>query len=138
MITVIKEKRGMQITTKYLDDGTVLVTSEVPWQEVVCDMSDMISNLSSGYASFDYQDHGVKKSDLIKVEIAINGDTCDPLSFISDATKAVASGRVLVLKLKEVITRQQFEINIQAKINSKVRNFLNQVYVYIFACKRIK
>jgi GTP-binding protein LepA len=124
MMEIIKEKRGVDIDIKYLDDGNVLITSDVPWQEVVCDMSDQISNQSSGYASFNYDTSSPRKADLVKVEIALNHDPCDPLSFIAHSTKAVTSGRVMCAKLKEVIARQQFEISIQAKINSKVRVIL--------------
>lgn len=120
MMEIVKEKRGVDIDIKYLDDGNVLITSEVPWQEVVCDMSDQISNQSSGYASFNYDTSTSRQADLVKVEIALNHDPCDPLSFVAHSSKAVSSGRNMCSKLKEVIARQQFDINIQAKINSKV------------------
>lgn len=120
MMDIIKDKRGADIDIKYLDDGNVLICSEVPWQEVVCDMSDQISNQSSGYASFNYDPSQSRRADLVKVEIALNHDPCDPLSFITHSSKAVASARNMCTKLKEVIARQQFEINIQAKIHSKV------------------
>ena len=63
------------------------------------------------------------KSDLIKVEICVNGDPCDPLSFIAHSSKAVGNGKKLVSKLKDVLDRQQFEIILQAKVGAKVRNF---------------
>ena len=121
MVSIIKEKRGSDIDVVYLEDasGNCVITSYVPWQEVVCDMSDMISNQSSGYASFNYEPIEHRLADLVKVEITINGDSCDPLSFISHSSKAISSGRNMAIKLKEVISRQQFEINIQARINKK-------------------
>lgn len=119
MVGIVKEKRGLNIDIRHLEDSTVVLTSEVPWQEVVCDMSDMISNQSSGYASFNYETSDERKADLVKVEIAINGESCDPLSFVAHSTKAANSGRQLALKLKDVIARQQFEINIQARIGGK-------------------
>lgn len=125
MMEIIKDKRGADIDIKYLDDGNVLITSEVPWQEVVCDMSDQISNQSSGYASFNYDTSTPRQADLVKVEIALNQDACDPLSFVAHSTKAVTSARNMCAKLEEVIARQQFEINIQAKINSKVLDLLS-------------
>ncbi len=97
-----------------------MIRATVPWQEVVCDMHDQIKNISSGYASFNYEEKGYMQSDLEKVEIAINGETCDPLSFVSHTSKAQDQGRAIVSKLKGVLSRQQFEIVIQAKIGSTV------------------
>jgi GTP-binding protein LepA len=120
MVDIIKERRGLEITSTYLDDGQVLLQSVVPWQEVVCDMHDQVKHNSAGFASFNYEDAGYQLSDLVKVEICVNGDPCDALSFICHREKATGSGRKLATKLKEVLSRQQFEIVIQAKIGSKV------------------
>lgn len=120
MVEIIKERRGGEITTLYLDDGQVLVSAVIPWQEVVCDMNDQVKHNSAGYASFNYEEAGYTEADLVKVEIVVNGDPCDPLSFVCHTDKAVASGRRLALKLKEVLSRQLFEIIIQARINLKV------------------
>lgn len=117
---IIKERRGLEIETQYLDDGQVLITSLVPWQEVVCDMNDEVKHCSAGYASFNYEEAGFKEANLVKVEIAVNGEACDPLSFVSHVDKASSSGRKLAIKLKEVLSRQQFEIVIQARVSTKV------------------
>jgi translation elongation factor EF-4 len=74
-----------------------------------------------GYASFNYEDAGYQAGSLVKVEIAVNGEPCEPLSFVCHTDKAVATGRKMALKLKEVIDRQQFEIIIQARIGIKVK-----------------
>lgn len=120
IVEIVKNKRGEDINVIYLDDGSVKIEAIVPWQEVVCDMSDAIKQNSAGYASLNYEEAGYLKSDLVKVEIAVNGEACDPLSFISHKTLAAAQGRKLAMKLKEVLSRQQFEIILQAKIGSKV------------------
>ena len=124
---LIKERRGHDIEVVYLEDNQVLLTSLVPWQEVVCDMNDQVKHYSSGYASFNYQEACYEEADLVKVEIAVNGEACDPLSFVCHHSKAVLTGRKIVIKLKEVLSRQQFEIVLQAKIGSKVSLF----YLYL-------
>lgn len=120
MTDVIKDRRGTDLEVQYLDDGQVLVTAIVPWQEVVCDMNDHVKNGSSGYASFNYEEAGYRPADLVKVEIAVNNDLCDPLSFVSHRDKATSAGRKIAQKLKEVISRQQFEIILQAKVGGKI------------------
>eukprot|EP01039_Chlorochromonas_danica_P006650 gene6651-7350_t len=120
MVDLIKDRRGRDVETQYLEDGTIIITSQMPWQEVVCDMHDQIKHHSAGYASFNYEPSGYETADLVKVEIAVNGDNCDALSFVCHRTKAVDAGRKMAIKLKEVLTRQQFEIVIQAKIGVKV------------------
>lgn len=125
MIDIIKERRGNDINAQHLDDGQILITSRIPWQEVVCDMNDQVKHCSAGYASFNYEEDGFSAENLVKVEIAVNGEPCDPLSFICHSQKAQSSGRRLAMKLKEVLSRQQFEIVIQAKIGAKVSYLLN-------------
>jgi GTP-binding protein LepA len=120
MADLVKERRGTGLDVTYLDSGEVLLTADVPWQEVVCDMNDHVKNGSSGYASFNYEEAGYRPADLVKVEIAVNNDICDPLSFVSHASKAAAAGRKIAAKLKDVIARQQFEIVLQAKVGNKV------------------
>ena len=120
MIHIIKEHRGLDITVTHLDDGQIRIVCLMPWQEVVCDMNDQVKNASSGYASFNYEEAGYHLSDLLKVEILVNGEPCDPLCFISHRSKALTAGRKMVIKLKEVLTRQQFEIVLQAKAGGKV------------------
>lgn len=120
MVDIIKQRRGSDLDVTHMEDGHVRILCEVPWQEVVVDMHDAVKNASSGYASFNYDDAGYKQSDLVKVEVSVNGEACDPLSFIAHSSNATANGRKTLLKLKEVVDRQQFEIVLQAKIDSKV------------------
>jgi GTP-binding protein LepA len=120
MVDIIKDRRGENILTSHLDDGQILIESEIPWQEVVCDMHDAVKHSSAGFASFNYEDIGYRVGNLVKVQIVVNGDPCDALSFISHRSKSEDSGRKLAVKLKEVLKRQQFEIVIQAKIGGKV------------------
>jgi elongation factor 4 len=120
MVEIIKDRRGEDIQIQYMDDGNVLITSKVPWQEVVCDMNDHVKNGSSGYATFNYSEAGYQKADLAKVEINVNNEPCEPLSFIAHSSKALEQGRKTVERLKEVLARQQFEIVLQAKVNNKV------------------
>jgi GTP-binding protein LepA len=120
MVDIIKERRGTDISTQYLDDGQVLISALVPWQEVVCDMNDEVKHCSAGYASFNYEEAGFKEANLVKVEIAVNGEECDPLSFVCHKEKAASSGRKMAQKLKEVLSRQQFEIVIQARVGTKI------------------
>ena len=120
MTDIIKDRRGSELTVTYLDDGQVLLSALVPWQEVVCDMNDHVKNGSSGYASFNYEEAGYREADLVKVEIAVNNEVCDPLSFVCHSSKAAPSGRKIAAKLKEVLARQQFEIILQARVGAKV------------------
>ncbi|CAE7826794.1 unnamed protein product, partial [Symbiodinium microadriaticum] len=73
MVEIMKEKRAEDLSVVYLDDGTVKVSALMPWQEVVCDMSDMVKQYSSGYANFNYTTDQYRESNLSKVEIAVNG-----------------------------------------------------------------
>ncbi len=120
MAELIKRKRGDNIEALFLDDGGVVVSANVPWQEVVCDMHDAVKNDSSGYASFNYEEAGHVESNLVKVEIAVNGEACDPLSFVCHTSQSERNGRQMATKLKEVLNRQNFEIVLQAKVGNKV------------------
>lgn len=120
MVDLIKDRRGLNVEVTHLDDSQIMLTALVPWADVVCDMHDKVKHNSSGYASFNYEEAGHRNSDLVKVDITVNGDVCDPLSFICHTSQAVESGRRMATKLKEVLSRQQFEIILQAKVNSKV------------------
>ncbi|EWM25310.1 gtp binding protein [Nannochloropsis gaditana] len=118
--TCLKERRGVQEDVKYLDDKNVVLTYRLPWQEVVTDLHDVVKNVSAGYASLNYKEAGYASDDLVKVELALNGEEVDALSFVCHRTKAEREGRRVALKLKNVIDRQNFEINIQAKVGRKV------------------
>lgn len=120
LITLCQEKRGIQKNYNYLDRKRVMLSYEMPLNEVILDFHDKLKSLSKGYASFDYDLIGYRESDLVKIDMLLNGETVDALSFITHRTKAVHRGRQIAEKLKELIPRQMFEIAIQAAIGSKV------------------
>ena len=120
MVELLKSRRAEDLEVHYLDDGGVLLKCVVPWQEVVCDMNDAVKNASSGYASFNYEEAGYINSDLVKVEIAVNNEPCDPLSFVCHSSNSQSAGRRMAARLKEVLPRQNFEIVLQAKVGNKV------------------
>lgn len=112
--------KSESVATEQGVGSQILVSAIVPWQEVVCDLNDQIKHLSSGYASFNYEPLDYEESDLVKVEVAVNGEVCDPLSIVAHTSKAEYLGRKLITKLKAELDRQQFEIILQAKIGTKV------------------
>lgn len=120
LITLCQEKRGIQKNYNYLDRKRVMLSYEMPLNEVILDFHDKLKSLTKGYASFDYDLIGYRESDLVKIDMLLNGETVDALSFITHRTKSVHRGRQIAEKLKELIPRQMFEIAIQAAIGSKV------------------
>lgn len=120
MAEIIKLRRGYDLDVSYIDADNTLITALLPWQEVVSDMNDAVKNASAGYASFNYEENGYKEGNLVKVEIAVNNEVCDPLSFVCHSSQAASKGRAAAAKLKEVLSRQNFEIVLQAKIGAKV------------------
>ena len=120
ILKLCEEKRGIQKDLKYLDVGRVVAEYELPLNEIVLDFYDKLKSVSRGYASMDYTFSGYKKSDLVKLDILINGKPVDALSVIVHRDNAYYKGRDLCSKLKEIIPRQLFEVVIQAAIGSKV------------------
>ena len=104
----------------YIDDRRVKLDYYLPLNEVVFDFFDGLKSRTRGYASFDYELSSYKKSDLVKLDIMLNGDICDALSVIVHKDKAYARGRAMAERLKEVIPRQMFEIPIQAAVGGKI------------------
>lgn len=114
------EKRGIQKNLRYIDEKRVELSFEIPLNEIIYDFFDGLKSRSKGYASLDYEIIGYKPSNLVKMDILLNGDMCDALSIIVHESKAYPRGKAIVEKLKDVIPRQQFEIPIQAAIGSKI------------------
>jgi len=115
-----QSRRGTLINMEYLHDGRVIVTYEMPLIEVIVDFFDALKSRTKGYASLDYEVIGYREGQLAKLEIMLNGEPVDALSFIVARDKAVQRGRALTEKLKELIPRQMFEVPIQASIGGKI------------------
>ncbi|MBN1778521.1 MAG: elongation factor 4, partial [Clostridiales bacterium] len=119
LMELSKEKRGTFLDMQY-EGGRVKLTYDIPLNEVIYDYFDQIKSRSRGYASLDYELKGYMQSDLVKLDILLNGDICDAFTIIVHRDKAYARGRSIAKKLIDVIPRQQFEIPIQAAIGGKV------------------
>ena len=120
VLALCEEKRGVQREIKYLTANRVMVIYELPLNEIVMDFFDRLKSLSRGYASLDYEYLDYRPSELVRLNVLINGDLVDALSLIVHRDKAQYRGRDLVSKMKEFIPRQQFEVAIQAAIGNKV------------------
>jgi GTP-binding protein LepA len=114
------EKRGVLMNQVYLTSDRVELTFEMPLAEIVFDFYDRLKSISRGYASFDYHPIGYQKSNLVKMDILLNGDHVDALSALIHKDNAYDLGKKICIKLKELIPRQQFEIAIQAAIGAKI------------------
>lgn len=120
IMTLCIEKRGELQNQVYLTQDRVEITFEMPLAEIVFDFYDRLKSVSRGYASFDYHPIGYKESDLIKMDLLLNGEQVDALSALVHRSNAFDLGKRICLKLRELIPRQQFEIPIQAAIGAKV------------------
>lgn len=120
IMDLCQEKRGIYLDMTYLDAKRVKLTYHLPLNEIIFDFFDGLKSRTKGYASFDYELKGYVNSDLVKLDIMLNGDVCDALSMIVHREKAYERGRAVAEKLKEVIPRQMFEIPVQASIGGKV------------------
>lgn len=120
VMELCQRKRGQFINMDYLDDIRVNIIYDIPLSEVVFDFFDQIKSNTKGYASFDYELTGYKESNLVKMDILLNGDKVDALSFIVHKEFAYERGKALVERLKTLIPRQQFEVPVQAAVGQKI------------------
>jgi len=120
ILALCEEKRGRQREIKYLTQTRVMIVYEMPLNEIVLDFYDRLKSITKGYASLDYEYLDYRRSDLVRLNIMINGEIVDALSLIIHKDKSYYRGRELVSKMKELIPRQMFEVIIQAAIGSKV------------------
>ncbi len=120
LLQLCQERRGVQRGVQYLDPTRVMVTYELPLNEVILDFYDKLKSKTQGYASLDYELIGYRESDLVKLDILLNGEPIDALSFITHKDRAYHRGRQLAEKMKELIPKQMFEIAIQAAIGNKI------------------
>lgn len=120
IMELCQSKRGKYVNIEYLDETRRLLIYELPLNEIIFDFFDLMKSYSKGYASFDYDYIGLRESDLVKVDILLNGEKIDALAMIVHRDSAYNKSRALTEKLKEVVPRQNFEIPVQAAIGAKI------------------
>ncbi len=120
IMSLISEKRGLIHNTETLDARRVMLTCRIPLNEILIDFHDRIKSITRGYGSMDYEPAGHEISDMVKLDMMVNGEVMDAFSSLVHRSKAEPRGRTLAAKLKEVIPRQQFQIAIQAAIGGKI------------------
>ncbi len=120
VMELCQDRRGIYKDMQYIDEGRVSLHYELPLNEIIYDFFDALKSRTRGYASFDYEFLAYVKSDLVKLDMLLNGDIVDALSFVVHSTKAYARGRRIAEKLKDSIPRQLFEVPIQAAIGGKI------------------
>lgn len=120
IMELAQDKRGIYKNLQYLDKTRVRVDYKLPLGEIVYDFFDKLKSATKGYASFDYEMGEEERSDLVRVDILLNGERCDALSIIVHKDKAYTRGRLITEKLKKIIPRQMFEVPIQAAIGNKI------------------
>ena len=120
MMELVQERRGIFGNMEYISAGRVMLTYDIPLAEVIYDFFDQLKSRTRGYASLDYEFAGYRRTDLVKLDILVNGDIVDALSAIVHKDSAYRRGRQLTQKLRKLIPRQLFEVSIQAAIGSKI------------------
>jgi GTP-binding protein LepA len=120
LLKLCEDKRGQQIKMDYVSEKKVIIEYKLPMNEMVMDFYDRLKSITKGYASLEYEFLDFEEADLVKMDILINGEPIDALSLIIHKSKAVNRGRALAEKMKELIPRQQYQVNIQAAIGAKI------------------
>src|ERR1035437_736004 len=120
LLKLCEDRRGIQIKMEYITDSKVIIEYRLPLNEMVMDFYDKLKSITKGYASMEYEISDFAEGDLVKMDILINGEPVDALSVIVHRAKAANRGQKLAAKLKELIPRQQYQVNIQAAIGSKI------------------
>jgi len=120
IMTLCQERRGTQVSMQYLDTTRIILVYELPLNEMVLDFYDKLKSRTQGYASLDYELADYRAAELVKLDLLLNGENIDALSFITHKDKALHRGRQLAEKMKEYIPKQMFEIAIQAAIGKRV------------------
>jgi GTP-binding protein LepA len=120
ILQLCEEKRGVQKGFEYLSPTRVMLTYEMPLNEIVLDFYDRLKSVSRGYASLDYHLSGYREGDLVKLDVLVGGDPVDALTMVCHREQAYERGRELVTRLRKLIPRQMFEVPLQAAIGSRV------------------
>ena len=120
ILALCQERRGVQKSLQYLDTTRIMLVYALPLNEMVLDFYDKLKSRTQGYASLDYELTDYRESDLVKLDVLLNGETIDALSFVTHKEKSYQRGRQLVEKMKELIPKQMFEVAIQAAIGKRV------------------
>ena len=120
LLKLCEDKRGIQIKMDYVNESKVIIEYKLPMNEMVMDFYDRLKSITKGYASLEYEFLDFEEADLVKMDILINNEPVDALSLIIHRSKAQNRGRLLAEKMKELIPRQQYQVNIQAAIGSKI------------------
>jgi GTP-binding protein LepA len=120
IMDLVTKRRGIFVEQEYPAPGRVLLTYDIPLAEMIVDFYDQLKSRTKGYASLDYQFHGYRQEDLVKLEILVNEEPVDALAVIVHRDEAYNKGQALVTKLKDLIPRQQFQVPVQASAGGRV------------------
>ena len=120
LMKLCRDRRGREQSIQYLDNNLVVMEYQMPWAEVVVDFYDTVKNMSSGYASLEYEEGGWEEDDIVKVDILLNSKPVDALAFVCNRRQVEARGRQILLRLKQEISRQQYEVILQAAVGAKI------------------
>jgi GTP-binding protein LepA len=120
ILKMCEDKRGIQLKMDYVSEKKVIIEYKLPLNEMVMDFYDKLKSITKGYASMEYEFMSFEESDLVKLDIMINGEPVDALSLIVHRSKSQHRGRALVEKMRELVPRQQYQVAIQAAIGSKI------------------